>query len=85
MSTWTTKEPTKSGVYIGYDGTPMRIVRAIGIDGLVSDIRLLQEGLGELTAFKPAPMLWKRLDTVPPTWIDRANANLENVDLDKVR
>jgi len=83
--TWTTRTPTKSGVYIGYNGTPLRIVRAIGMDGLVSDIQLLQEGWGELTAFKPMPMLWKRYDADEPTWVDIANANLENVDLDKAR
>ena len=85
MNTWSTATPTKSGVYIGYNGTPLRVVRAIGMDGLISEMSLLQEGLGELTAFNPMPMLWKRLDADPPTWVDRANANLENVDLDQVR
>ena len=86
MNAWSTATPTKSGVYIGYNGTPLVCVRLLGLDGQFIDNYLMQTGWGDWGAIENiAPKLWLRIDVERPTWIDEANANLANVDLNKRR
>lgn len=85
-SPWSLDEPIESGLYVGYNGTTTVTVRLLGIDGLVIDNQLLLERWGASNdAFEPCPMLWLRVDVDPPTWTDKVNARLANIDLDKVR
>ena len=85
-SPWTTAEPIESGLYVGYNGTTTVTVRLLSMDGLVIDNQLLLERWGASNdAFEPCPMLWLRIDVDPPTWTDKVNARLANIDLDKRR